>query len=119
MSLTPPQRRRFVRHLLLPEIGPRGQARLLEARFAVRSTDRGSAGEVAALYLARAGLNATSEADDATTLELEEPDDPIDAALTGAWAAVEHVKRVLELGRSVPTPPSIDLPRSNEVHERS
>lgn len=115
MSLTPAQRRRFVRHLLLPEIGPQGQARLLEARFAVRSIDRGSAGEVATLYLARAGLNATSEADDATSIELDEPDDPIDAALVGAWAAVEHVKHVLDLGRRVPTPPRVDLPRSDEA----
>lgn len=108
MSLTPTQRRRFVRHLLLPEIGPPGQARLLGARFAVRSIDRGSAGEVAALYLARAGLNAAPEMDGASTVELDEPDDPIDAALVGAWAAVEHVKRVLELGRSVPLPPNVD-----------
>jgi hypothetical protein len=108
LSLTPEQRRRFVRHLLLPEIGPHGQARLLEARFAVRSAVRGSAGEVTALYLARAGLNAAPETDGASTVELDETDDPIDAALVGAWAAVEHVKRVLELGRSVPVPPNVD-----------
>lgn len=108
MSLTPAQRRRFVRHLLLPEIGPRGQARLLDARFTVRSSDRGSAGEVAALYLARAGLNAAPEGDGATPIELDETHDPIDAALSGAWAAVEHVKRVLELGKSAPIPPNVD-----------
>ena len=114
MSLSPAQRRRFVRHLLLPEIGPRGQARLLEARFTVRSTDRGSAGEVAALYLARAGLSPAREGDHATTIELDEPEDPIDAALAGAWAAVEHVKRVLELGKSARTPPNVDVRSTRE-----
>ncbi len=108
MSLSPAQRRRFVRHLLLPEIGPRGQARLLEAGFEVRSARRGSAGEVAALYLARAGLKAAPEDVGATPIELDETDDPIDAALAGAWAAVEHVKRVLELGTSAPLPPNVD-----------
>lgn len=106
MSLTPAQRRRFVRHLLLPEIGPRGQARLLDARFTVRAADRGSAGEVAALYLARAGLSQAPA--DGSPIELDETDDPIDAALAGAWAAVEHVKRVLELGTSAPLPPNVD-----------
>jgi molybdopterin/thiamine biosynthesis adenylyltransferase len=106
LSLSPAQRRRFVRHLLLPEIGPRGQARLLEARFTVRAADRGSAGEVAALYLARAGLSQAPA--DGTPIELDETDDPIDAALIGAWAAVEHVKRVLELGKSVPLAPNLD-----------
>jgi len=106
LSLTPAQRRRFVRHVLLPEIGPRGQARLLDARFAFSNVS--GATEVAALYLERAGLTAADADDERSSIELPATEDPIEAALVGAWAAVEHVKRVLALGKSVHTPPKVD-----------
>lgn len=102
MSLTPAERRRFVRHLLLPEIGPRGQELLRDATFSFSEERSGAAQEVAALYLTRTGLREDPEG---ARVELADSDDPIDAALFGAWGAVEHVKQLLGLGRPVPRPP--------------
>ena len=100
MSLTPAERRRFVRHLLLPEVGPRGQELLRDATFSF--SEERAANEVATLYLTRAGLR---EDPAGACVELADSDDPIDAALFGAWGAVEHIKQLLGLGRSVPRPP--------------
>ncbi len=54
MALRPDQIRRYARHVLLPDIGGVGQARLLGAR--VRVTLGDPAAEVAAIYLAAAGV---------------------------------------------------------------
>jgi molybdopterin/thiamine biosynthesis adenylyltransferase/rhodanese-related sulfurtransferase len=52
--LTPAQRSRYARHLLIPEVGVEGQQRLLDAR--VLLIGAGGLGSPASLYLAAAGI---------------------------------------------------------------
>ena len=70
-ALTPPQLERYKRHLLLDEIGPQGQARLLDSR--VLLIGAGGLGSPAALYLAAAGVGtlgiAEFDAVDASNLQ--------------------------------------------------
>ncbi|MCB9600859.1 MAG: hypothetical protein H6722_23700 [Sandaracinus sp.] len=97
-KLGPRERRRFVRHILLPEVGVSGQERLLEASFA---RDGSPSHEVAARYLSRAGLAEGSEGEPLPVCPF---DDPVDAALAGAWLAVERIKASLGVGRPAPLP---------------
>ena len=54
VSLNPEQMNRYKRHLLLPEVGVEGQAKLLDAK--VLMLGAGGLGSPAALYLAAAGV---------------------------------------------------------------
>ena len=54
VTLTPPQRARYSRHLLIPEVGEAGQQRLLASR--VLLIGAGGLGSPASLYLAAAGV---------------------------------------------------------------
>ncbi len=54
LSLTDSQRRRYSRHLLVPEVGEEGQAKLLQSR--VLLIGAGGLGSPAAYYLAAAGV---------------------------------------------------------------
>ena len=53
-KLTSDQRQRYARHLVLPEVGEKGQQRLLDSRVAVIGA--GGLGSPVALYLAAAGV---------------------------------------------------------------
>jgi molybdopterin/thiamine biosynthesis adenylyltransferase/rhodanese-related sulfurtransferase len=59
--LTPDQRRRYSRHLLIPEIGEEGQRKLLDAK--VLLIGAGGLGSPAALYLAAAGVGTLGVVD--------------------------------------------------------
>ena len=59
--LSPEQRNRYQRHLLLPEVGEEGQIRLLDAR--ILCLGAGGLGSPAALYLAAAGVGTLGVVD--------------------------------------------------------
>src|SRR5690606_4776442 len=61
-QFTPEQQRRYSRHLLIPEIGEKGQQKLLDAK--VLLIGAGGLGSPAALYLAAAGIGTLGIIDD-------------------------------------------------------
>ncbi len=61
-NLTGEQRKRYARHIMLPEVGEKGQAKLLDAK--VLCLGAGGLGSPAALYLAAAGVGTLGIVDD-------------------------------------------------------
>lgn len=62
MALSPDQKERYARHILLKEVGGQGQQKLLSARVAL--VGAGGIGAPALLYLAAAGVGAVTIIDD-------------------------------------------------------
>jgi molybdopterin/thiamine biosynthesis adenylyltransferase/rhodanese-related sulfurtransferase len=60
-TMTPEQRNRYHRHILLPEVGEEGQQKLLEAKVLLLGA--GGLGSPAALYLAAAGVGTLGVVD--------------------------------------------------------
>jgi molybdopterin/thiamine biosynthesis adenylyltransferase/rhodanese-related sulfurtransferase len=61
-TFTPEQRQRYSRHFLLPEVGPEGQQKLLDAKVLLLGA--GGLGSPTALYLAAAGVGTLGIVDD-------------------------------------------------------
>ena len=109
-TLSHDQRRRYHRHLLLPEVGERGQQRLLDARVLLLGA--GGLGSPAALYLAAAGVGTIGIVDmdvvDASNLQRqilhtldrvgERKVDSAKAAIAALNPDVEVVTHHLRLG---------------------
>lgn len=93
---------RFARHLLLSEIGERGQEKLSNASFRVEGGSLEA--QTAREYLLRAGLRETREAPSESSVIRASQRRSIAtyehaiAALEGAHNAVEVIKNVLSLG---------------------
>lgn len=69
MTLTEEQIRRYSRHIIMPEVGGRGQKRILES--SVLLAGLGGAGSAAALYLAAAGVGRIALWDPAPVTEAD------------------------------------------------
>jgi len=118
MALSDLERVRFARHLLLPEIGLSGQEKLVRTWVhAARDADAGSL-TVAREYLQRAGVTLTAPGTDergaldlpteASVSEFAGSPELLEAAraLKGSLAAVEAIKRALELGQPLDRVPA-------------
>jgi molybdopterin/thiamine biosynthesis adenylyltransferase/rhodanese-related sulfurtransferase len=103
-GLTQAQQARYSRHLLMPEVGPEGQRRLLDAK--VLLVGAGGLGSPAALYLAAAGVGTIGIADfdvvDVSNLQRQvvhttaRVGTPKTASAAAAIAALDPAIRVLE-----------------------
>lgn len=102
MSLTEEQRERYSRHLLLREIGPEGQEKLLNARVLVIGA--GGLGAPALMYLAASGVGTLGIADD-DDIELSNMQRQIihSSKAVGTSKAESAKKRVLEINPDVRT----------------
>jgi molybdopterin-synthase adenylyltransferase len=117
VPLTEPQIRRYSRHILLPDVGGTGQARLLAATAVVDLADDLAAAIAAATYLAAAGLG---------TLVLLGADRPVREADLHASIALDasHVGRTLLDAVSIrltalnPDVRITDTPPTGAVHVR-
>lgn len=117
MSLDAAARRRYVRQLLLGEIGESGQVRLLASGFRGTAEGDADAFAVAADYLERAGCFGDSEGIEvciprtnevmrfAGNAALMEPA----ALVLGAYSAVEYLKEVLGIAPASEVPTDLSL----------
>jgi hypothetical protein len=115
--LSAADKKRFARHVLLTEIGIAGQERLLHSAVSMPEGADARAAEVATDYLQRAGLRVdptgsavgVPEADALRALAGHDELHEAAAALSGAFAAVEAIKRALYVGQPAALPASLCL----------
>ena len=100
MTLSPAERERYSRHLLLPEIGTAGQERLKAARVLV--VGAGGLGSPASLYLAAAGIGTLGIVDhDRVELSNLQRQLLFDTASVGAGKAVTAQARLRALNGEI------------------
>jgi len=93
-ALTPEQRARYSRHLLIPEVGEEGQQRLLDAR--VLLVGAGGLGSPASLYLAAAGIGTLGIVDADVVDESNLQRQIVHSTERLGEAKVESAKRTIE-----------------------
>jgi sulfur-carrier protein adenylyltransferase/sulfurtransferase len=93
-TLEAAQRRRYSRHLLIPEVGEAGQAKLLQSR--VLLIGAGGLGSPASLYLAAAGVGTLGIVDDDTVDETNLQRQIVHTTERLGEGKAESAKRTLE-----------------------
>jgi len=93
VQLTAAQRSRYSRHLLIPEVGEAGQAKLLKAK--VLLIGAGGLGSPAALYLAAAGVGRIGLVDDDVVDESNLQRQILHSIATVGMAKTESAKKTL------------------------
>lgn len=96
---------RYLRQILLAEVGKEGQATLCAAKWAPDVTSSPEARAVTAMYLERAGVQVSGKPCRPTANA--RPMAGAEAALEGAFEAVEFIKAQLGVGTPGTLPPSI------------
>jgi hypothetical protein len=121
--LSPADKQRYARHLLLAEIGETGQERLCAARVQLPADMDPRAATVARDYLERAGVGVdvaeaalAPSANRAAVAALagDELFEPAAAALLGALHAVEQIKTQLAIGETLQLPVGLRLSACTE-----
>ncbi len=107
MMLGPRENQLYARHLLLPEIGEAGQAKLLASRVAIEGA--GAAAVAARTYLERSGCTIDP---DGASIALSR--DGVVGAIEGAFAAVEHIKRTIGVGTPASFPGDLFDPETRD-----
>jgi molybdopterin/thiamine biosynthesis adenylyltransferase/rhodanese-related sulfurtransferase len=90
---TPEQKSRYARHLMLPEVGEAGQAKLLEAKVLLLGA--GGLGAPAGLYLAAAGVGTLGLVDDDVVDESNLQRQVIHSTRTVGMPKVESAKQTI------------------------
>jgi hypothetical protein len=117
--LSPEQKRRYARQVLLAEIGEAGQLRLCRTRVRIGAASDPRAAAIATDYLLRAGMVVTTEdaapelvlgaAGAIDTLSGDSGFGHAAAALAGAFSAVEAIKAALGAGTPANLPTDLVL----------
>lgn len=93
-SLTEEQRRRYARHIVLPDVGTRGQQKLLDAKMLI--VGAGGLGSPAALYLAAAGVGTLGLVDyddvELSNLQRQPLHDTSDVGLPKTASAADRIR---------------------------